>query len=55
MKGLSDIKLREDLSLSDTRESLIDEWQRVPILTSNRVELPEVDIESKASGRLSYK
>ena len=55
MKCLPNIKFREDLSSTYSSEGFVNERKWIPILTSDCVEFPEVDAESKATGRFLYK
>ena len=52
---MSNVELRKDFGPTNTSKGLVDEWQWIPILTGDGVELPEVDAESKATGRLLHK
>ena len=54
MKYLLNIEFREDSSLTNTGEGLVDKRKGIAIFSSNSVKFSEVDIETEAAGRFLY-
>ena len=54
MEYLPNIEFREDFSLTNTGEGLVDERKWIAIFSSNSVEFSEVDTETEASGRFLH-
>ena len=54
MKCLPNIEFCEDFSATDPSEGLVDKRKGVPVFTSNCIQFPKVDTESKAAGRFLY-
>ena len=54
MKCLPNIEFSEDFSLANSSERFVYQGQWISILSSNCVQFPKIDTESKAAGRFFH-